>query len=157
MLSRFYSVCALAVLMSISAGTFLVAEDWVAPASAAAIPNPAADDPKARAEGGSLYATYCASCHGAGGKGDGISGMYLSPRPTNFTEPRLWNESDGALFWKLTNGRKAMPSYKVTFSESQRWKLIAFLRTFAAKPATRSDAADNQSRQGEGSTSKPTP
>lgn len=50
--------------------------------------------------GQKLFQNACASCHGAEGKGDGIAGAALNPKPRNF------HLADG---WK--NGRKATELY----------------------------------------------
>ncbi len=36
--------------------------------------------------GGELYKRYCAACHGLRGKGDGIVGTFLHPKPTDLTQ-----------------------------------------------------------------------
>jgi mono/diheme cytochrome c family protein len=45
-----------------------------------------ADDQAAIAQGKVLYGEYCASCHGAGGTGDGADGATLTPKPTDLTQ-----------------------------------------------------------------------
>lgn len=35
--------------------------------------------------GGELYATFCAACHGAGGRGDGPSATGMTPPPADLT------------------------------------------------------------------------
>lgn len=47
-------------------------------------------------DGAALYRTYCETCHGATGKGDGVAGMYLSPTPANFTTADFWKTRDAA-------------------------------------------------------------
>ena len=50
--------------------------------------------------------------------------------------------TDGELFYKLSEGRKPMPSFKKRLTEDQRWQLILLLRSFAAPPT---DAPDVKS------------
>ena len=38
-------------------------------------------------------------------------------------------ESDGALFWKITHGKKPMPAYESRLSPTERWNVINYLRT----------------------------
>lgn len=57
--------------------------------------------PELISKGKEIYAANCASCHGAEGRGDGIAGANLNPKPRNFYE------KDG---WK--NGRKLSEMYK---------------------------------------------
>ena len=42
--------------------------------------------------------------------------------------------TDGEIFWKISTGNRPMPSYKGQLSESDRWELVSFLRTFAHPP-----------------------
>ena len=79
-----------------------------------------------------LYLDKCAVCHGDSGKGDGHDAKLYDPRPTDFTDAqRLGGVSDGELFYKLSEGRRPMPSFKKRLSEEQRWQLVLLLRSFA--------------------------
>ncbi len=53
------------------------------------------------AKGKELYATTCASCHGDAGKGDGVAGASMNPKPRDFTTADGW-----------TNGRKFEDMYR---------------------------------------------
>ncbi len=105
-------------------------ERWVAPASADKIINPIKNDAAAAKSGKKIYAQLCAVCHGAKGKGDGIAAASLNPKPANFKNAEIQKQTDGALFWKITNGRTPMAAYKESLSETQRWQLVNYLRTF---------------------------
>jgi len=48
--------------------------------------------PAANADGATAYNTYCSSCHGATGAGDGPAGGALNPKPANFADAAFWNE-----------------------------------------------------------------
>jgi hypothetical protein len=37
-------------------------------------------------------------------------------------------QSNGSLFWKITNGRANMPAFKQILSEEQRWQLVSYIR-----------------------------
>jgi mono/diheme cytochrome c family protein len=52
-------------------------------ASGAILRAPAGPDPAAAAQGKIIYARYCASCHGAEGRGDGPVAADLKVRPAN--------------------------------------------------------------------------
>jgi hypothetical protein len=58
-----------------------------------------------------------------------MAGAALKPRPTDFTSAQVKKEADGALFWKLTNGRAPMASYRSTLSPQQRWQLVNYIRS----------------------------
>ncbi len=102
--------------------------DWKAPATADQLKNPLQGNVAAIEEGKKLYQQFCTPCHGKKGKGDGIAGMSLNPRPTNLAHKSVQEQSDGAIFWKMTEGRPPMAAYKQVFSETQRWQLVNFIR-----------------------------
>jgi mono/diheme cytochrome c family protein len=83
------------------------------------------------AETKALYITNCSPCHGDKGRGDGPAAQGLNPKPADHTSAAVQSESDGAIFWKLSEGRNPMPGYKKIFSEEQRWELINYIRTLA--------------------------
>lgn len=70
----------------------------------------------------------CVICHGDKGKGNGAAGVSLTPRPANFLAITVRHESDGAIFWKLSEGNPPMASYKTLLTETQRWQLVLFIR-----------------------------
>lgn len=125
-------------LMSMSAtdSKLQTKDSWVAPASADNLVNPLKGQAAAVAAGKKLYATYCAVCHGNKGKGDGIAAAGLNPKPADHTSAKVQSQTDGAIFWKITNGRApiaSMASYKSTLTETQRWQLVDFIRTLKTK------------------------
>lgn len=102
---------------------------WKAPSSANSLKNPYAGNANATAAGKNLYKQFCAICHGDRGKGDGLAGMTLKPRPANFTKTTVQSQTDGAIFWKMTNGRAPMASYKTVLTEDEAVKIAEFLKT----------------------------
>jgi mono/diheme cytochrome c family protein len=103
--------------------------EWKAPVSANQLKNPIKGNVSATEEGKKLYKQMCAICHGNTGKGDGMAGMSLNPRPANFTTEKVQSQTDGAIYWKLTEGRSPMASYKNILKEEQRWQLVNYIRT----------------------------
>ena len=101
---------------------------WLAPASTDSIKNPLPVTQESISKGEELYNMYCFSCHGDTGYGDGPAGGSMGVRPANFHDQRVIKQKDGALFWKLTNGKGNMPPFKEALTEEQRWQLIVFLR-----------------------------
>mgnify|MGYP003130244663 CR=1 FL=1 len=104
-------------------------DKWVAPASADNTVNPLKNDPNAAASGKKTYKMLCIVCHGPKGKGDGMGGAGLTPKPANLASPVFQSQSDGAIFWKIEQGRSPMPSYKTSIPEKKRWEIINYLRT----------------------------
>lgn len=117
------------VLLLVAAFTVQQGEPWKAPASADQKKNPLTADAAAIAEGKKLFLKECASCHGKKGKGDGPSAADLDVPVGNFASEATQNQSDGALFWKTSEGRKPMPSFKKKLSETQIWQTVIFIRT----------------------------
>lgn len=111
------------------------AEEWVAPARAAKKKNPVEANEASLTKGKAVWAKECASCHGDKGKGDGSAVKDLEKKPGDMTSAKTQEQSDGALFWKITEGNKPMASYEKTLSEEDRWHVINYLRTLAPKPA----------------------
>ena len=109
------------------------AKKWEAPASVSELKNPFKGDAGSFAEGKKLYVAMCVVCHGETGKGNGAASVTLSPHPANFLSIEIENESDGAIFWKLTEGNPPMAAYKTLLTDDQRWKLVTFIRTLEEK------------------------
>lgn len=101
---------------------------WVAPASANNLKNPLAGIVKASNEGKKIFDQFCITCHGKTGEGNGPTGEMLEPKPANLTSKTVQKQSDGAIFWKITNGKGAMASYKNILSKDKRWELIDYIR-----------------------------
>jgi mono/diheme cytochrome c family protein len=113
---------------------------WTAPARAARKENPVPADAKSIEQGKSFFNMACFPCHGASGKGDGPSGSTLERngvkiRPGNLADPKMWSQSDGAIFWKISEGNSPMPTFAQTFTEEQRWQIVDYVRTLAPRPA----------------------
>jgi mono/diheme cytochrome c family protein len=108
--------------------------DWRAPASAANRPNPLAGNANAIALGEKLYVSNCLTCHGPNGKGDGPGAAALEKKPADLgARIRATGEKDGELFWKISEGRAPMVTWKTSLSETQRWELVNYIRTTFAK------------------------
>lgn len=104
-------------------------EKWKAPASADKIINPVKADAKSVSSGKKIYKMLCSVCHGMTGKGDGVGGTGLNPKPADLTSAAFQSQSDGAIFWKIEQGRSPMPNYKSAIPEEKRWEIINYLRT----------------------------
>jgi mono/diheme cytochrome c family protein len=107
---------------------------WATPREVQVIKNPLAGNAAALAEGKKLYITNCAPCHGDKGRGDGVAAQALIPKPADHSSAVVQSETDGSLFWKLSEGRSPMPAYKKILTEQQRWELVNYIRTLAKTP-----------------------
>ena len=104
---------------------------WTAPDAEKAKVNPVARDAGVR-DGRTKFNINCRLCHGPEGKGDGPAAAALNPKPRNLTSQEVQAETDGELFWKITTGRGAMPSWQL-LPETDRWSLVHYIRTLAGK------------------------
>lgn len=84
-------------------------------------------------EGGKLYATRCATCHGADGMGNGVLANSLSPSPALLAA--MINRPiaiDEFLLWSIADGGEAfsssMPAFKSDMKREDIWKVIAYMR-----------------------------
>ncbi|MFZ6024016.1 MAG: c-type cytochrome [Bacteroidota bacterium] len=113
----------------ISSAFLFQQKEWKVPASADAKKNPVTADLTTLAAGKKVYVKECQSCHGKKGKGDGPSAKDLDVPAGDFTKAVTQNQSDGALYWKIAEGRKPMPSFKKKLNETQIWQTVVYMRT----------------------------
>lgn len=97
--------------------------------------------------GQALFAQYCATCHGAAGRGDGASAASFATKPSDLTDGRLMNPlPDAFLTNVILNGGPAegltpgMPPFKGYLGGDQVRQLVAFVRSLAT-PAFRPERA----------------
>ena len=105
---------------------------WLAPASAKNLKNPYSGK-SSISKGKSIYKTRCTVCHGEKGKGDGPAGKALNPPAADHSSALVQDQTDGELFWKVSEGRGPMVGWKLILSEEDRWHVVNYLRTLKAK------------------------
>ena len=101
---------------------------WAAPASEVGRKSPVAASVKIVEQGKKVAQANCVSCHGATGTGNGPAALALSPKPADWTSKEVQSETDGAIFWKITTGRGAMPAWR-HLAENDRWALVQYIRS----------------------------
>ncbi|HRH65350.1 MAG TPA: c-type cytochrome [Bacteroidia bacterium] len=106
---------------------------WPAPESAVKMKNPVKADDASIKEGKDLYAQHCKSCHGAKGLGDGTKAEKIDISCGDFSSADMAKVTDGEMYWKTTEGRKPMPSYKEKLSDNERWAVVNYIRTLGKK------------------------
>ena len=107
---------------------------WVAPPESRTVKNPLKKTPDVVMAGAESFRENCQGCHGIHGEGNGPTAKTLIIKPANFTDGKLMGgETDGSLFWKMSKGRGAMPAWEDQLSDKERWQLVVYIRTLAAK------------------------
>jgi mono/diheme cytochrome c family protein len=124
----FGAVTFMVVAGLLTGGVVLAQTPWTAPASEKDKKSPLPADPKNVEQGEKIAKVNCISCHGPKGKGDGVAAAALNPKPADWTSSRVQGETDGELFWKISNGRGPMPPWK-HLPENDRWAVIQFIRS----------------------------
>ena len=123
------------VVLTIIGSTKMIAQNtkWLAPKYSNSMVNPFKGNVNATKEGKEIYNQMCVICHGLTGKGNGQAGLTLEPKPANFLALKVMKETDGAIFWKITEGKPPMSSYDELLREDQRWKLVNYIRQLGNK------------------------
>lgn len=106
-------------------------DPWPVPDKYKNMPNPVKSDEASIANGKALYSQHCKSCHGTKGKGDGPKAAQLDTESGDFTKPDFQKQTDGAIFYKTSEGRKDMPSFKKKIADQNDiWAVVNYMRTF---------------------------
>lgn len=86
--------------------------------------------------GRNVYVTYCATCHGATGAGDGFNAFNLDPHPRDFSDPVYQKKrSDADLVNVIRRGgagvglSSLMPPWEHTLSDRQIEDVVLYVRS----------------------------
>ena len=127
-------------LIKLAAGLFTIAlfafatktmdqKPWPVPDASKTKANPLKGDAASVAKGKELYKQHCVSCHGTKGKGDGPKAEQLDTESGDFSAAAFQSQTDGAIFYKTSEGRKDMPSYKKKIPDANDiWAVVNYLR-----------------------------
>jgi mono/diheme cytochrome c family protein len=100
--------------------------------SASDLKNPVATSAESVANGAKIFARNCAACHGKEGKGDGLAGAKLEPKPSNLADAEWKHGStDGDIFTVIHDGVKntGMKAYGSRLTERELWDLVNYVRS----------------------------
>lgn len=82
-------------------------------------------------KGKTVYQTYCATCHGQKGLGDGPAGKALKPLPRNLVEGK-WTQGGSSikLYQTITNGIQGTAMVAFSYlAKEERWSLVHYIRS----------------------------
>jgi mono/diheme cytochrome c family protein len=108
----------------------IFAEEWTVPADQKNKVNPQEYNLANINKGKELYLKNCKSCHGDPGKNNVLP---LVPPPVDITSEKMQKNTEGELFYKITVGRAAMPQFKATISDDDRWRIVNYISNFSPK------------------------
>ena len=101
---------------------------WQAPDEARQLQNPLNETAEVINKGQKVFQLLCASCHGDKGTGNPVMLKTLNPPPADLTSTAIQQQTDGEIFWKITEGRGIMASYKNMLSDEDRWAVVQYIR-----------------------------
>ena len=77
---------------------------------------------------------YCAPCHSASGNGNGMVSMravelgYGTLNAPSLHDDRIRSMPDGQLYATITHGVRAMPGYRHSIPQDDRWAIVNYVR-----------------------------
>ena len=102
-------------------------------------------------EGKAIFIRECRVCHGDAGTGHGPYRQGLLPLPPDFSDGSYGtlqdpSYTDADYYWRISEGLpwSAMPSWKLRYSEEDRWKLVQYLRVFFTQTEERPSPPSGQ-------------
>ena len=107
---------------------------------AALIPNPVVASEQVLKEGEKLYLSYCNSCHGKGGEGDGLAGAVIGG-VANLKGGAYVNLPEGHIFHVITKGKGRMGAHGSQIPAESRWKIVHYVKQVIQGQAVAAEAA----------------
>jgi len=90
---------------------------------------PDSNDEAGSAERGAfVYATFCTTCHGPGGEGDGPVTRKGVPPPPSLLLPHARDLPDGQVYHIITFGQGNMAGYGPQVGRADRWEAVRYIR-----------------------------
>ena len=111
-----------------------MAEPYQSLADLAKVNNPIPASKGSIEQGKLVFYQYCAACHG-NGNGQGPAAQYAGRSVADLTAANVKKESDGVLFWKITEGNipRPMPEFRAFLTKEDVWNIINYIRTLSSE------------------------
>jgi len=89
-------------------------------------------------QGKAIFIRECMVCHGDAGRGNGPYRQGLQPSPPDFGDGSYGDYTDADYFWRISEGLpwSAMPTWKLRYSEEDRWKVVHYIRAIFTQTET---------------------
>lgn len=101
--------------------------NWVVPDDKKNLISPFKFDSEHKKAGEEIFKKYCISCHGHPGQNDHAN---IIPIPIDPASKKYQANSDGDLFYKITEGKTPMPTFKNILKSEEIWSVISYVRSF---------------------------
>ncbi|MFI0490572.1 c-type cytochrome [Flavobacterium sp.] len=128
---KLFTIVGLAAFTLLSFTVLVQSKVWEVPAKYKSMKNPTnAKDKEGANEGKALFAKQCSSCHGKKGLGDGSKAPELKGDMGDFSSSKAQSQTDGEIFYKISEGRADMPSFKKKIpNDEDRWLVVNYVRS----------------------------
>ena len=90
--------------------------------------NPNKASPESLNRGQAMYEIHCSLCHGDQGRGDGLVGRKFAVAPMDLTMDYVQLQPDGQIYYTISHGSIAMPFYRDSMVESDRWHVVNYVK-----------------------------
>lgn len=90
--------------------------------------NPIQSSPESLARGEAMYEVHCLLCHGDQGRGDGLVGLKFLVAPMDLTMDYVQIQPDGQIYYTISHGSIAMPFYRDSMDEADRWHVVNYVK-----------------------------
>jgi len=102
-------------------------QEWEVPADHVSRLAPFAFSETSVAAGEKIFYDNCKLCHGDPGK---ANFQQLNPLPGDPAGTSIQSNTDGALQYKISEGRGLMPSFKNVLTPEEIWNVISYIRSY---------------------------
>lgn len=101
--------------------------EWIVPENETQKISPFVFDEEMIKSGEVIYENSCIACHGTPTENNPV---VFVPSPGDPASEKFQNQTDGSMYYKISEGRGGMPGFEATLAEEEIWGLVAYFRSF---------------------------